>query len=446
LKIYIADLQTNSIASPVKIPDKLEDWTYEKIKELVDNNVNESETHDFKVNIPDATTLTDLCCAFANSPPNGGFIILGIGEIGSRFHIEGIKSDKELSHKFGQKIRAVSTINPPLPKIISIPSKPEILAVFHIPFSEEGPHIPIDEDKRIFWKRTNKGKEHMTYDEIKMAFQRIPFEERKKHSAYFNEILRKLSVISYSTKPNKTLFLEVPTDYNDYIRNMATIMFSAGSEKPYPVRWTDIKYLDHLEWVLSHLKHQEYNHIHQTWLDLNRLIAEYNEHVLKSIPAITEIIAKHIIQDYPSFSQEPSQGNNDVFFLNRIFRLIFENYYYYILGDKSRDFELQINPLIESDNFQIVLIEREPSGSGVVGINKIPLIASPRKEKLDVNKLRQTLISICEDKELVNHFCNLNNRITEIDKVKQQFSYQSSSLIKNIDAGYIMKGSCLLGY
>jgi hypothetical protein len=121
---------------------------------------------------------------------------LGVNSIGSRFNIEGIKDDKELSHKFGQRIRAIPTINPPLPKIISIPKKPEILAVFHIPFSEEGPHIPIDEDKRIFWKRTNKGKDYMTYDEIKMAFQRIPHEERKQHSSYLNEILKKLSVIS----------------------------------------------------------------------------------------------------------------------------------------------------------------------------------------------------------------------------------------------------------
>jgi hypothetical protein len=368
-----------------------------------------------------------------------------VDDTGPKFYIEGIVNDKELTRRFSEKVRAVPTISPPS-KIIPIPNKPKVLAVFHIPFSEEGPHVPSDEQRRIFWKRTNRGKEYMTYDEIKMAFQRIPYEEKKKHSDYLNEILKKLSAIRYTTKPDRTLSLEVPKDYNDYLKSMAALMYSAGLEHPYPVMWTGIKYIDHSEWVLSHLKHQDYKHINQSWADLNRLISEYNMLVTKLIPKISKIIIKHMKQDYSSFSEEPKQGHVDVFFLNRIFRLLFENYYYDILDNKSIDFELQIIPLDDSNDFQTVFIEREPMGGGFVGINKMPLIQSPTKEKLDVDKLRQTLISICKNMELIRHLCNLNKKIMEIDKIRFQFRNQLKSLIKDIEAGYIMNGTCKLHY
>jgi predicted HTH transcriptional regulator len=62
--------------------------------------------------IPDSTTLTELCCSFANSP-RGSFIVLGIDK---RFRIVGIENNTELPREFGKKIRAIPTINPPLPK------------------------------------------------------------------------------------------------------------------------------------------------------------------------------------------------------------------------------------------------------------------------------------------------------------------------------------------
>ena len=68
------------------IPDRLEDWTYAKIQELVKNGINESERHDFKSGLPPAIDLTKDCCAFANS--KDGFIILGIGESGKNSELK----------------------------------------------------------------------------------------------------------------------------------------------------------------------------------------------------------------------------------------------------------------------------------------------------------------------------------------------------------------------
>ena len=79
----------------------------------MDNSVYESETHDYKGDIPDSRTLTELCCSFSNSP-RGGFVVLGIDK---RFRIVGIENNTELPREFGKKIRATPTINPPLPKV-----------------------------------------------------------------------------------------------------------------------------------------------------------------------------------------------------------------------------------------------------------------------------------------------------------------------------------------
>jgi len=168
------------------IPERLENWTYEVINGLVARNTGESDRHDFKSNIPNSTTLTKICCAFANT--KGGFIVFGVKEANSRFKITGIKNDKELAHRFGQKIHASPTIGWDLPKLIEIPNSNKVLAVFHLPLSPERPHIPKQRDRRVFWKRTNQGNEQMTYEEIRMSFQNYE-ERREKLKLLYLELL-----------------------------------------------------------------------------------------------------------------------------------------------------------------------------------------------------------------------------------------------------------------
>lgn len=168
------------------IPAKLEDWTYATIQSLVTRNIGESDRHDFKSGLPDSYTLTKVCCAFANT--KGGFIVFGINEANSRFIVEGIVNDKELAHNFGQKIRASPTIDFDLPKIIPIPDSHKVLVVFHIPLSSERPHISLKEDERFFWKRTNRGNEYMTYEEIRMSFLNYE-EQREKLKLLYLELL-----------------------------------------------------------------------------------------------------------------------------------------------------------------------------------------------------------------------------------------------------------------
>jgi hypothetical protein len=153
------------------IPDRLEAWSYNIIKELVDKNINESKTHDFKFILPDSIELTKDCCALANT--DGGFIVFGIREEGRHFDIVGMANDKEFANRFGQKINALPT-NPAFEvgNFIPIPQSEKILVVVHIRRSNYRPHIPSQKELRIFWKRTNAGNEQMTYEEIRESFRR----------------------------------------------------------------------------------------------------------------------------------------------------------------------------------------------------------------------------------------------------------------------------------
>jgi len=101
------------------IPRTIEEWNFDSINELIRANIPESDIHDFKANIPDVETVTNLSCAFANT--KGGFIILGVKERNGKFVIEGIEYNTEIAHEFGKKIKANPTINFELPKIIEIP-------------------------------------------------------------------------------------------------------------------------------------------------------------------------------------------------------------------------------------------------------------------------------------------------------------------------------------
>lgn len=152
------------------IPNSLDEWNFDRIKNLIDSRVVENDKLDFKFNLPDIETLTALCCSFANS--QGGCIIFGIKDTASGFVIKGIDYDKEFGRKFGDKVRAIPTINYSMPKFIPMPNSNKFLIVVQIEHGELAPYVRSDIEKMKFWKRTNKGKEIMTLEEIRETFQK----------------------------------------------------------------------------------------------------------------------------------------------------------------------------------------------------------------------------------------------------------------------------------
>jgi Putative DNA-binding domain len=183
------------------IPNRLEDWSYGRIKELVDNNINESRTHDFKFILPNSIELTKDCCAFANT--DGGFMVFGVREKGHHFDIVGIDNDKEFANKFGQKINALPN-NPVfvLGDFIPVPDSEKVLVVVHIPKSYYRPHIPSQKELRIFWKRTNAGNEQMAYEEIRESFRRVLTKQSEDEIGEVEfRILFLLYMLHYSGQP-----------------------------------------------------------------------------------------------------------------------------------------------------------------------------------------------------------------------------------------------------
>lgn len=77
------------------VPNTLEDWTYEVVKELVAIGQIETDRHDFKFNFSEADSHTKLCCSFANS--RGGFIVVGVKQKSGRFILEGSDPDPEIA-------------------------------------------------------------------------------------------------------------------------------------------------------------------------------------------------------------------------------------------------------------------------------------------------------------------------------------------------------------
>jgi predicted HTH transcriptional regulator len=150
------------------IPERIQDWTLDKIQDLIDKNMTESERHDFKSNIPDSVTLSRICCAFANS--RGGFILFGVAEKNGKFVIEGFSPDIEISKKFGDKLKASPRIYFNTPINVPTSDSATVITIFEIPISPERPHSTMTNNIPTFYKRTNRENEIMSYEEIRNEF------------------------------------------------------------------------------------------------------------------------------------------------------------------------------------------------------------------------------------------------------------------------------------
>lgn len=153
--------------SGMRIPGTLVEWNFELVKRLCDQHAGETDRHEFKEKLIDSDGLTKCCCAFANS--KGGFIVFGVRD---RSHeMVGLGRNPEFAKEFGDKLKAVPAIHFEPPLVIEIPSQRKVLFVIHIPTSRLRPHVCTDREKTKFWKRTNRGCEQMSLEEIRQQFR-----------------------------------------------------------------------------------------------------------------------------------------------------------------------------------------------------------------------------------------------------------------------------------
>jgi hypothetical protein len=158
------------------IPRSLEEWNIDVIKELLIKGYHETEYFDFKAMLPHKNEagkrrLAKACCAFANS--SGGFLLFGIADSGDvDDRLVGISKDEDFPEHFGNYPNRCRPIvdwqfkNPAIEL-----ENGNVIHVVYIPKSWNAPHCYGDvESGWFFAKRTNKGDEGMSPEEIRTAY------------------------------------------------------------------------------------------------------------------------------------------------------------------------------------------------------------------------------------------------------------------------------------
>jgi hypothetical protein len=170
------------------IPKSLTEWNIPVITNLLAQGYYETQFFDFKEMLPnskngtDKTRLSKSCCAFANSL--GGFLIFGVKDdrsLSPKDRLIGIDSNYDLPEHFGNYPKNCNPsigwnfLNPPL-----LLENGNVIHVIEVPRSWNAPHCIESSDLlRCFPKRTHKGNEDMSYEEIRMAFLQY-YEKRLK--------------------------------------------------------------------------------------------------------------------------------------------------------------------------------------------------------------------------------------------------------------------------
>ncbi len=174
------------------IPRSLKDWSIPVITDLLTQGFYESDFFDFKEMLPhsqnkdDKVRLYKSCCAFANS--SGGFLVFGVKDnksLSAKDRLVGFDSAYDFPEHFGSYPK---NCNPSIPW--NFQNSPlqldngKVIHIVEIPRSWNAPHCfeiqAKSSDKlRCFTKRTNKGNEDMSYEEIRMAFLQY-YEKRLK--------------------------------------------------------------------------------------------------------------------------------------------------------------------------------------------------------------------------------------------------------------------------
>jgi hypothetical protein len=206
------------------IPTELTGWTIEVVETLLARKSFESDLFDYKAQIPHSKDrdgklrLRKECCAFANT--EGGFLIFGVHDdrsLAPAARLVGIPVADDFAAYFGEyPAQCAPTIDWTIGSL-ALRDKPDMfLHIVHIPRSWRGPHVVADDQKTDLWyfsKRTNKGIEAMSYEEVRMAFTG-QYERRRKLRLLRQELEQIGSQSSIFILPDepKTLFTPVASE------------------------------------------------------------------------------------------------------------------------------------------------------------------------------------------------------------------------------------------
>jgi hypothetical protein len=185
------------------IPETLAEWTLDAIRGLVVQGVFENDRFDFKEKLPhssdakDKLRLKKTCSAFANS--GGGFLVFGVKDdkdLAPESRLVGLDPVFDFPEHFGnfpasaQPSVVWSFRNPPIPLATG-----RALHIAHVPASKQKPHGIWDDERWCFCKRTNKGTETMSFEEIRGSF--LDWGRRANELAWLRAEVERIREVAY---------------------------------------------------------------------------------------------------------------------------------------------------------------------------------------------------------------------------------------------------------
>jgi hypothetical protein len=158
------------------IPETLNGWTLAVVRDLLAQGYDEGDRFDFKEMLPKdpdgRMRLAKTCAAFANS--QGGYLVFGVADAKRPVEqrLTGIDASIDFPVQFGEYPRRC------VPSVEWTPRNPPIklatggsLPIVEVPASASIPHgVPEQSGAWFFPKRTAKGNEAMTIEEVRAAF------------------------------------------------------------------------------------------------------------------------------------------------------------------------------------------------------------------------------------------------------------------------------------
>ena len=283
------------------VPTTLSGWTFEAILELLTAGIHEFEEFDFKESVPHARDdggkdrLRSACAAFANS--GGGFLVFGVADDRSKSsqdRLVGMEAALDFPARFGDYPRYCapsvywSFRNP----AISLPSG-RVLHVVEIPRSSKAPHAVGDANQGWrFPKRTNKGTEGMTIEEIRGAF--LGFYEKRLRLQLLDAELSALqdsATAAYISKPE-----EIESAYSLITFDFQTIESVVADTYPITAAHTDflatLRELRQAVAVANNKAREFFSIAGFTFTNQAQMIREHNEFMAKACQRIVALARK----------------------------------------------------------------------------------------------------------------------------------------------------------
>ena len=260
-----------------------------------------------------------------------------------------------------------------------------------------------------------------------MSCEQLSTENKLKHLKKLNRIYRKLSTLSHLTVRE--------FDESNHTISVKLIMREGGMRgcilyEPITMELEELgKDLDR---AITHLEqHKEYSDMVQSWVEINKLVSEYNFKIPELVSYIEEQVRiKMRNTPFRQYHKDPNYG----YHLDNITTAILDNVY--DLGFKSEPFRDLNLRLLEMDKIYVQYSPVLQKGLYLIDAKK-------SDEKPDIKQIEELLIFIIKDRNVIEKSQPLNELLSKILYIIEDFPKKMEPLIKNIEKNnFVVEGKC----